>query len=62
MSTRGRTRLDIVPPVGEASPSRVSWPDQECRPYMEIDTNGIPHAFPMKAAHSLIVADKVVDW
>ncbi|KAK3074633.1 hypothetical protein LTR53_002778 [Teratosphaeriaceae sp. CCFEE 6253] len=41
---------------------RLTFLGESHKPVMEVDANGIPHAFPVKAAHSRIVADKVADW
>ncbi|KAK0247186.1 hypothetical protein LTR91_014072 [Friedmanniomyces endolithicus] len=40
----------------------VSSLEEACKPVMEIDKHGIPHAFPVVAEHGRAVAGKVAEW
>ncbi|KAK1052503.1 hypothetical protein LTR12_015700 [Friedmanniomyces endolithicus] len=53
IATRGRngSGKGAVSSLGEA-----------CKPVMEIDKHGIPHAFPVVAEHGRVVAGKVAEW
>ncbi|KAK0361752.1 hypothetical protein LTR02_011482 [Friedmanniomyces endolithicus] len=40
----------------------ISSLGEACKPVMEIDRYGIPHAFPVVAEHGRLVAGKVAEW
>ncbi|KAK3637996.1 hypothetical protein LTR56_013396 [Elasticomyces elasticus] len=56
ISTRGRLSTLI------SGGRRVSATSELYRPVMEVDEHGIPHAFPAKKTHSLIIGDKLAEY
>ncbi|KAK4890286.1 hypothetical protein LTR27_011047 [Elasticomyces elasticus] len=56
ISTRGRLSTLI------SGGRRVSATTELYRPVMEIDDHGIPHGFPVKEAHSLLIGDKLAEY